>query len=423
MPAPPRKAARPRRRRIPLLGAAAFVTAALIAATAQLTTASTAEEAPGAEPVSAAAPAQWLTGYWHNFDNGSTTLTIGEVPSRYNLIAVAFADNHPSLSGGITFNLQSQELGGYGEARFKADIAAAQAEGRKVILSVGGELGNVSVANATQARNFADTSYALMQEYGFDGIDIDLEHGINAQYLTQALRSLHEQAGPDLIITMAPQTIDFQGPEREYYRLAQNISDILTIVNMQYYNSGSMLGCDGRVHHQATVDFVAALACIQLEMGLRPDQVGLGLPSVPQAAPAGGYLQPSQIVRVLDCLEAGTDCAGFSPQQPYGPIGGVMTWSINWDATNGYAFAEGVGPRLGGEPGSGPTAGPTDEPTDAPTGAPGECAAAPWSAGTVYTGGDQVSHNGAHYRAQWWTQGEEPGTTGPWGVWEHLGTC
>lgn len=40
-----------------------------------------------------------------------------------------------------------------------------------------------------------------------------------------------------------------------------------------------------------------------------------------------------------------------------------------------------------------------------------------WSASAVYNGGDVVTHNGSTWKAQWWTQGEEPGTTGEWGVW------
>ncbi len=392
-----------------LTGAFALLAAGLIAGFSPLS------PAPDeVETVSENRPAQsdqWLTGYWHNFDNGSTVMRLSEIPGEYNLVAVAFADNHPSLDGGITFNLASGELGGYTDQQFRDDIAAIQAQGRKVIISVGGEVGHVDVTNATQARNFADTTYALMREYGFDGVDIDLEHGINAQYMSSALRDLKGMAGSDLIIAMAPQTIDFQSPDREYYKLASNISDILTIVNMQYYNSGSMLGCDGQVYHQGTSDFVAALACIQLEMGLSPSQVGLGLPAV-QSAAGGGYMAPSEVVRALDCLEAGTNCGSFSPSTPYGPIGGVMTWSVNWDATSGYAFANTISTRLGTGPGNG------GDPGD-----PGDCTAPTWSSGAVYHGGDVVSHNGSEYRAQWWTQGEEPGTTGEWGVWRLVGSC
>lgn len=52
-----------------------------------------------------------------------------------------------------------------------------------------------------------------------------------------------------------------------------------------------------------------------------------------------------------------------------------------------------------------------------------QCTAAPWDTGTVYTGGRQVSHKGHTWKAKWWTTGEEPGTTGEWGVWQDLGAC
>ncbi len=77
-----------------------------------------------------------------------------------------------------------------------------------------------------------------------------------------------------------------------------------------------------------------------------------------------------------------------------------------------------------------PTATPTTPPptptTPPPTATPpsgGECTAPPWDPGAVYVQGDVVSHNGRQWRAKWWTQGEEPGTTGQWGVWEDLGPC
>lgn len=49
--------------------------------------------------------------------------------------------------------------------------------------------------------------------------------------------------------------------------------------------------------------------------------------------------------------------------------------------------------------------------------------AAPWSSSAVYTGGDVVSYNGHNWTAQWWTQGETPGTTGEWGVWRDQVAC
>ncbi len=52
-----------------------------------------------------------------------------------------------------------------------------------------------------------------------------------------------------------------------------------------------------------------------------------------------------------------------------------------------------------------------------------DCSAPAWNAGSVYVGGNLVTHGGASWRAKWWTQGETPGTTGEWGVWERIGTC
>ena len=64
--------------------------------------------------------------------------------------------------------------------------------------------------------------------------------------------------------------------------------------------------------------------------------------------------------------------------------------------------------------------GPTNPPPPPPPG--GNCGPA-WNASAVYTGGMNVSHRGRAYTARWWTQGEEPGTTGEWGVWQDKGAC
>ncbi len=218
-----------------------------------------------------------------------------------------------------------------------------------MIISVGGEAGTVSVNSAASATNFANSVFSLMQSYGFDGVDIDLENGINPTFMGQALRSLRAQAGANLIITMAPQTIDMQSTGGGYFQLALNIRDILTVVHTQYYNSGTMLGCDQGVYAQGSVNFMTALACIQLENGLRPDQVALGLPAGPGAA-GGGVVAPSLVVSALNCLARGTSCGSFVPPHTYPTIRGAMTWSINWDVTNGNNFARTVKPALNALP-------------------------------------------------------------------------
>jgi chitinase len=293
-------------------------------------------------------PKHILTGYWQNFDNGATVQRIRDVQADYDLIAVAFADADPSRQGAITFTLDptlASRLGGYTAADFKADIAAKHAAGKKVILSVGGQNGTISVADSTAAANFASSALSVLREYGFDGIDIDLENGVNSQYLGQALQSLRSSFGSGLVIAMAPQTIDMQSTSFEYFKLALNIKDILTVVNVQYYNSGSMNGCNGQVYSQGTVDFITAQACIMLKGGLRPDQVGLGLPASSRAA-GSGYVSPTIVNNALDCLTKGTNCGSFKPDTTWPTLRGAMTWSTNWDALNGSAFASQVGSHV-----------------------------------------------------------------------------
>ncbi|MGI5367695.1 chitinase [Streptomyces iakyrus] len=291
-----------------------------------------------------ALPKHAVTGYWQNFNNGAAVQRISDVPAHYDIIAVSFADA-TSTPGAVTFTLDSAGLNGYTVDRFKADVKAKQAAGKKVIISVGGERGTVSVNDAASATNFANSVWSVMQEYGFDGVDIDLENGLNATYMTQALRALSAKAGPSLIITMAPQTIDMQSTSNSYFQTALNIKDILTVVNMQYYNSGSMLGCDGKVYSQGTVDFLTALACIQLENGLAPSQVGLGVPASTRAA-GGGYVSPTVVNNALDCLTKATGCGSFKPPRTYPALRGAMTWSTNWDATSGNAWSNAVGPHV-----------------------------------------------------------------------------
>ncbi|MEU6821703.1 chitinase [Streptomyces atriruber] len=324
------------------------LTGAVAALTLALTGLSTVGAASAADAGTRAVPKHAVTGYWQNFNNGAQVQKLADVQDEYDIIAVSFADA-TGTPGEVTFNLDSAGLGGYTVDQFKADIKAKQAAGKSVIISVGGEKGAVSVNDAASANAFADSVHKLMQEYGFDGVDIDLENGVNSTYMSQALKSLSGKAGSGLVLTMAPQTIDMQSTSTEYFKTALAVKDILTVVNMQYYNSGSMLGCDGKVYSQGSVDFLTGLACIQLEGGLAPSQVGIGVPASSSAA-GGGYVAPDVVNNALDCLAKGTGCGSFKPSKTYPDIRGAMTWSTNWDASAGSAWSKSVGAHVHGLP-------------------------------------------------------------------------
>ncbi|MEE1751460.1 chitinase C-terminal domain-containing protein [Streptomyces sp. SP18CS02] len=72
------------------------------------------------------------------------------------------------------------------------------------------------------------------------------------------------------------------------------------------------------------------------------------------------------------------------------------------------------------EPGTGTNPGPGPSPDPTPG---GQCTPAAWSATAEYGSGTVVSHASRTWKAKWWTKGQEPGTTGEWGVWQDLGAC
>ncbi len=84
---------------------------------------------------------------------------------------------------------------------------------------------------------------------------------------------------------------------------------------------------------------------------------------------------------------------------------GQNTYATLYDLPRGVTV---VAPSAGGSGGSSGGTG----------GGSGPCTAAPWSAATVYTGGQQATYGGQQWTAKWWTQGDTPGASasGPWGT-------
>ncbi|MEV0176235.1 chitinase C-terminal domain-containing protein [Streptomyces sp. NPDC050803] len=110
----------------------------------------------------------------------------------------------------------------------------------------------------------------------------------------------------------------------------------------------------------------------------------------------------------------------------YLPVSTPSNWTVTFGGTT-YALAGDLarGTSVVEPGGSSPSPTPSDtaSPSPTPTDGTGACTAAAWSATTEYLGGATVSHKGHSWKAKWWTKGEEPGTTGEWGVWQDLGAC
>jgi chitinase len=311
-----------------------------------------------------AAGSKIIVGYWHNFDNGSTNIRLRDVSTKYDVIQIAFAE---PVGGATTGNMAFSPYNAT-VADFKADVAYLKGLGKKIIISIGGANGTVDLANATAKQNFINTMKSLIDTYGFNGIDLDLEgsslslNGGDTDFrnpttpkiinLIDAVRQLSAPYGSGFILTMAPETAYVQGgysayggPWGAYLPVIHALRDKLTYLHVQHYNTGSVTALDGRAYSQGTPDFHVAMAEMLLKgfpiggnasnifPALRPDQVVIGLPASPQAA-GGGYTTPANVQKALDYLIKGQSFGGgYVLQTPGGYPGfkGLMTWSINWD--------------------------------------------------------------------------------------------
>ncbi|MFE9678204.1 chitinase C-terminal domain-containing protein [Streptomyces sp. NPDC006259] len=113
---------------------------------------------------------------------------------------------------------------------------------------------------------------------------------------------------------------------------------------------------------------------------------------------------------------------------------GGRTYALAGDLTRGATVVEpgpgpGPGPSTPASPSPSPSPSastgpsPSGSASPSPSSGTGQCTAAAWNAAAEYAGEGKVSHRGHAWRARWWTRGEEPGTTGEWGVWQDLGPC
>lgn len=131
-----------------------------------------------------------LIGYWHNFVNGAgCPIRLADMADAWDVIDIAFAENDRNSDGTVHFNLYSGDI--YSDCpaldptQFKQDMAALQAKGKKFVLSLGGAEGTITLNTDQDEANFVSSLTGLIAEWGFDGLDVDLESGSNLVHGSQ----------------------------------------------------------------------------------------------------------------------------------------------------------------------------------------------------------------------------------------------
>ncbi len=316
-----------------------------------------------------------LIGYWHNWNTTDAPfIPLNNIDTTYNVIIVSFAI--PASYNDMTMVFVPEQ---YTTPNFIAHIQQLQNSGKKVLLSIGGATGVINLTDNTQKQNFITSMNTLITTYGFDGIDIDIEHGdciyasgtiaaptdpgtLNLISAIQSIMTTFEQNhGYKMWLTMAPETAYVQGGMSGYgsiwggyLPLIHALRNELDIVSVQLYNSGTIYGLDGNIYTQGTADFIVALTEATIRgfntnggffTGLPASKVAVGLPACVTAA-GGGFTDTADVAAAIRYLKGeGSKPGTYTLIEPdgYPDLRGMMTWSINWDAVNccgPYAFAQ-----------------------------------------------------------------------------------
>ncbi|MCX5229023.1 chitinase [Streptomyces sp. NBC_00233] len=337
----------------------------------------------GGNPGNPGLPAHALVGYLHaSFANGSGYTRMADVPASWDVINLAFGEPTSVTSGDIRFSLcpATECPNVESVADFKAAIKAKQAAGKKVLISIGGQNGQVQLSTTAARDMFVSSVSKIIDEYGLDGLDIDFEgHSLSLQTgdtdfrsptspvivnLIQAVKTLKAKYGQNFVLTMAPETFFVQlgyqyygsGPwggqdprAGAYLPVIHALRDDLTLLHVQDYNSGSIMGLDNQYHSMGGADFHIAMTDMLLTgfpvagntdrvfPALRPEQVAIGLPASTQAG--NGHTTPAEVNKALDCLTRKTNCGTYQTHGTWPALRGLMTWSINWDRYNQWQFS------------------------------------------------------------------------------------
>ncbi len=319
-----------------------------------------------------------LVGYWHNFVNGSgCPFDLSIVSNDWDVIVVAFADNDRNSNGTVHFNLYNGDIHSSCAAidpiKFKQDITSLKAQGKKIVLSLGGAEGTITLNNAADEANFVSSLTDIINEWGFDGLDIDLESGSNLLHGTQiqarlpgAVKKIQSNLGRSLYLSMAPEhpyvhggMIAYSGIWGAYIPVIDGLRNELDLLHVQLYNNGGLSNpYTPNPAPEGSVDMMVASVRMLVEgfdlangtrfQPLRADQVAIGLPSGPSSANSG-QASISNIIAAIDCIMKATSCGSYDAGGTHPSLGGVMTWSINWDKHDGFNFSRPIGNKLHSE--------------------------------------------------------------------------
>ncbi|MEL6671588.1 MAG: glycosyl hydrolase family 18 protein [Bacteroidota bacterium] len=291
----------------------------------------------GAPASSRSWPEKALVGYVEAYGstdpsnpNVSNAMITGAIVEKYRVFNYAFGTidktNKLSLPSAIT----AQDLA--------TQLTQIHQVGGYALISFGGQ--NNTFTPGTNPQQAAANTVNFCHQYGFNGIDLDLESiPVEAAYVISYIEAI-QQLDASLFITAAPQIGGGYGGPATLAPTTIFTSELLskanfTALNVQNYNQFGGAKFDGK--EDTDVGFISASFGPLTEIVPKGTKILVGEPA--NAKAGTGLSNPVEIIQ--DITQA---YPGFSGKKvmTYPQYGGIMTWSINYDYAQKWSFAKGV---------------------------------------------------------------------------------
>ncbi|WP_158696771.1 glycosyl hydrolase family 18 protein [Mesoplasma florum] len=183
-----------------------------------------------------------LVGYHYdwggNFENKIALNDKDLLTSSYNVINLSF------LYSNVEYQMPTYSPNN--PAAIKEGIKALQSQGKRVLISMGGATAEHMKFRSDQKEELKTAIKSVINEYGFDGIDIDWESAsLNSseskKVTAEALKELKDEyksEGKDFIITMAPEFpyLRKSTEGRNYKEFLDGLDGYYDWINPQFYN-------------------------------------------------------------------------------------------------------------------------------------------------------------------------------------------
>lgn len=262
--------------------------------------------------------------YWGQ-SGAEGTLREACATGRYKYVMLAFLNN---FGNGRTpsINLSGHCNPANGGCKVASqNIKFCQSKGIKILLSIGGGIGNYSLASPVDAKRFATYLYnnylggrssaRPLGDAVLDGIDFDIELGSTAnwQYLARYLKGF-SKPNKRIYLSAAPQC---PFPDRFLGKALD--TGLFNYVWVQFYNNGPCQYETGNINKLIS-------SWNRWTSSVRGSgKIFLGLPAAKGGA-GSGYIPPRVLTsQILPRIKR-------SPR-----YGGVMLWSRYWDKQTGYS--------------------------------------------------------------------------------------